>query len=164
MNRITLPERVAAVEQALGVVVPPDPILHGLARAAAELTHSELGFVTLLDDTKQFIVGHYGFDTEDDVVKLLLNPEGAPLEYSVCAQVITSGVAMTFPDVQNTEVLRDCLTGVAAYMGSPLFFDRQIVGAIGVAMNTGPHDWTAEERLAMDHLATDACREFKRRS
>ncbi|GIF05055.1 GAF domain-containing protein [Actinoplanes siamensis] len=101
--------------------------LDKIAQRTAALTGLPVSMVTLVLDTAQLIVGSCGLDDS-----WMTAAGGTPVEWSFCANTVTTGRPYVLPDTAHSEQAASPLVtvdGMASYAGVPITLAGHIVGA-----------------------------------
>lgn len=153
------PDRLRAVRaMGHGASLRDDPAFDRLARVAARLLGAPMAAVTLVDDTRQLLLGWHGA-ADGGVVE-----RERPLEQVWCRLVVGEGVPLVLDDARHDPRTRDSyplrVLGAHAYVGIPLRDgDGHVVGTL-FALDQVPRAWDAGDvallddhaRSVMDHL------------
>jgi GAF domain-containing protein len=113
-----------------------------------------VGLVSMVLDSAQFFIGSHGLDG------WLAEVGGTPIEWSFCANVVTSGEDYVVPDAavdikQATNPLVEN-DGIRAYAGAPIVVDGAILGAhcvLGYAAHNFDEEDLAEIRRGAAEIA-----------
>lgn len=138
--------RVEAAEQAADVILPPDLELEELCRCVVEDTTAESAFVSVVLADSQIIKAGWNLPATVE-----LNAR-QPLAYSVCSYVVAHDTPRSVSSVRDDRELRHCLADVGAYIGVPLHFKRQPIGALG-ALHEDGHEWTETDLFSLGAFA-----------
>jgi GAF domain-containing protein len=113
-----------------------------------------IGLVSMVLDSAQFFIGSHGLDG------WLADVGGTPIEWSFCANVVTTGEDYVVPDASadlqqatNPLVTAD---GIRAYAGAPIVVDGAILGAhcvLGYAAHNFSEEDLAEIRRGAEEIA-----------
>jgi PAS domain S-box-containing protein len=144
-------QRLQAVDRARKVL-PVTPLrLDAIARMAARLLGAPMAAVTLVArDVDQFL-GMYGMPEPFATMR------SVPLEYSLCAYVVSANEGVAVGDLLADDELADHPAaveyGIRAFAGMPLRDDRgQLVAAVTV-FDVEPRSWTGANLAVLGHLA-----------
>ncbi|GAA4609520.1 GAF domain-containing protein [Actinoplanes octamycinicus] len=111
---------------------------HITSRTAAR-TGLPISLATLVFNTAQMTVGSTGLDDT-----WIAAADGTPVEWSFCANMITTGRPYVIPDAHRSEQATNPLVtidGIASYAGVPVTVRGQIVGAHCI-LGTAAHPFT----------------------
>jgi PAS domain S-box-containing protein len=148
---LATPERLAAV-RATGLLDDGgNPLLDRLARLAARLLSAPLARVSLVTDRAYCFAGTSEIDARD------ARSRTAPLSWSLCRHVVTSGAPLEVADVRRHPLTQDGVgltdAGVVAYLGVPLTnADGSVLGAL-CAIEHRPRAWADADRETLADLA-----------
>lgn len=148
------PARLAVLRQLALLDSPTEEAFDRLTRLATKLTHTPISLVSLVDKDRQFYKSAIGLDEP------WASRREAPLEYSFCQHVVTTGEPLIIQDTREHEWVKDNRAtlehNVISYVGMPLTTsDGYELGSFCV-VDKKPRDWTAEEIAIMDDLAASA--------
>jgi PAS domain S-box-containing protein len=143
--------RLQAVDRARRTL-PVTPLrLDAIARLAARLLDAPMAAVTLVArDVDQFL-GQYGMPEPFATMR------SVPLEYSLCAYVVSADEVVAVGDLLAEEELADHPAaveyGIRAFAGMPFRDGRgQLVAAVTV-FDVEPRAWTGANLAALGHIA-----------
>ena len=154
------PRRLAAVRETGLLDTEVEAAFDRLTRFAVRLVGVPTAFISLVDENRDFYKSSCGF--------------GEPLAsaremhgVTFCHYTVQSTDPLVIPDTRADERYRDVPTvqslGVAAYVGIPLVFRDQVIGAF-CAVDVVPRDWTAHDVEALSDLAAMAISEIELRA
>ncbi|MCY7379359.1 MAG: PAS domain-containing protein [Gemmatimonadaceae bacterium] len=154
------PERLAAVRETGLLDTEVEAAFDRLTRFAVRLVRIPASFISLVDENRDFYKSSCGF--------------GEPLASSremqgqtFCHFTVQSTEPLVIPDTRADARYRDVPTvqslGVAAYVGIPLLFESQVIGAF-CAIDVVPRNWTAHDVEALSDLAAMAMSEIELRA
>ncbi|MBA4264548.1 MAG: hypothetical protein C0453_05660, partial [Comamonadaceae bacterium] len=132
---------------ALGVLdTPPDPVLDGIVRVAAQLTGCAVSVVSLVDARRQWFKARHGAEAQE-----------TPRELAFCAHAILQTELMEVPDARLDPRFADnpLVTGephVIFYAGVPLIVDGHAMGTL-CAFDYLPRQLTDTQRAVLCDLA-----------
>ncbi|MEV4283170.1 GAF domain-containing protein [Actinoplanes xinjiangensis] len=135
-----------------------NPALRGQLDTITERTAARLGLpislVSFVLDTSQFLGGSHGIDG------WIAAAQGTPVEWSFCANAVTSGQPYIVPDAttdaQQSSNPLVTVDGIRSYAGVPLILDGQILGAhciIGTETHTFTDADLAELRDSAEEIS-----------
>lgn len=131
-----------------------------LTRLAVRLVKIPAAFVSLVDERRDFYKSACGFGEPLASSRQLEGP-------TFCHYTILSAEPLVIPDTNADPVYRDVPTvrslGVAAYVGIPILFNGQVIGAF-CAIDSVPHAWTEDEVTVLTELAAVAVSEISLRA
>ncbi|AEV86721.1 histidine kinase [Actinoplanes sp. SE50] len=116
--------------------------LNRITARTAERTGLPISLATLVFNTSQMTVGATGLDDT-----WIAAADGTPVEWSFCANMITTGRPYVIPDAHHSEQATNPLVtidGIGSYAGVPLTVGGQIVGAHCI-LGTQAHQFTPEQ-------------------
>lgn len=144
------PERLRILAQTGLMDSPSEQIFDKAVRLATQITGRPIALLSLVDDERQFFKAQTGL--RDDVAEA----RGTPLSHSFCKHVVTSKEPLVVndaskdPRVSHNGAVKDL--DVTAYLGVPVRAEKdQIIGSLCV-IDPEPHEWTREERSAIQDL------------
>ena len=154
------PRRLAAVRETGLLDTEVEAAFDRLTRFAVRLVGVPTAFISLVDENRDFYKSSCGF--------------GEPLASAremhgktFCHYTVQSTDPLVIPDTSADERYRDVPTvqslGVAAYVGIPLVFRDQVIGAFCV-VDVVPRDWTTHDVEALSDLAAMAISEIELRA
>lgn len=138
--------RVEAAHQAAEVIMPPDIELEELCRQVVLDTTAEAAFVSVVLKDTQVVKAGWNLPATVPI------GEPVPLAYSVCAYVVAHDTPKVVSSVRDDREMRHCLADVGAYLGVPLHFKRQPIGALG-ALQADGHRWSDQDLFAVGAFA-----------
>lgn len=131
-----------------------------LTRLAVRLVKIPAAFVSLVDERRDFYKSACGFGEPLASSRQLEGP-------TFCHFTILSAEPLVIPDTNADPVYREIPTvrslGVAAYVGIPILFSGQVIGAF-CAIDSVPHAWTKDEVTVLTELAAVAVSEISLRA
>ena len=143
--------RLRAVDRAREAL-PVAPLrLDATARMAARLLGTPMAAVTLVGKDEEQFLGTYGMPEPFGTMR------SVPLEYSLCAYVVSADDVVAVGDMLADDDLCDhpaaAEHGIRAFLGMPLRDARnQLVAAVTV-FDVEPRAWTSAGRAALRHIA-----------
>jgi diguanylate cyclase (GGDEF)-like protein len=144
------PARLAGVRSAGLLAAERRERLKTITDLAAQLLHTPMAAVTLIDDARQHIVAHEGLGGAGEA------PASTPLSHSFCQHAVATGRPLVVPDAREHPLVHDNPAveelGVHAYAGMPLTLDGRPLGAL-CAFDREPHAWSAEDLATLRVLA-----------
>ncbi|MEO8620529.1 MAG: GAF domain-containing protein, partial [bacterium] len=156
-DRIRLdPARLAAV-RATGLLDSEiEEIFDRLTRLAVRLVGVPAAFISLVDENRDFYKSACGFGEPLATTRELTGP-------TFCHFAIQSEEPLVIPDTTSDPRYSNVPTvsslGIAAYVGIPLVFDDQVIGAF-CAIDVAPRDWAARDIDTLRDLAAITLREI----
>jgi PAS domain S-box-containing protein len=143
--------RLRAVDRARRALPVAPQRLDAVARMAARLLGTPMAAVTLVGKDEDQFLGMYGMPEPFATMR------SVPLEYSLCAFVVSADDVVTVGDMLADEVLRNHPAaveyGIRAFTGVPLRdAHNQLVAAVTV-FDVEPREWTAASHAALGHIA-----------
>jgi serine phosphatase RsbU (regulator of sigma subunit) len=149
---------VGRVRRTLGMdTAAGDPALDRLARLASRLLGVPVALVSLVDVDEQVFPGRSGIELRS-----------TPLSHSFCKTVVAERSVVTTADAREdprfaaNPAIQDL--GVIAYAGWPLMTaSGEALGAL-CAIDTMPHEWSAEDIATLHDLADAAVAELDGRA
>ena len=122
------------------------------------VTFAELGFVCLVEDTRQLLMSVSG---GRDVVA-----RSIPIEESVCRYIISGGVPLVVTDAREHPALADLRViaedGIVAYLGAPVVVDGCILGSVSVA-DYELRPWSEADIVGVQEVASAVSTELRLR-
>ncbi|MDQ2664753.1 MAG: ATP-binding protein [Gemmatimonadota bacterium] len=120
-----------------------------LTQLAVELVGVAASFISLVDESRDFYKSACGFGEPLATARHLEGP-------TFCHYTVALAEPLVIPDTRADERYRHLPTveslGVAAYVGIPLLFNGQVIGAF-CAIDTKPRDWSARDVHVLTELA-----------
>jgi GAF domain-containing protein len=134
---------------------------HRVARLTRRLLGVDTAIVSLIDRDRQVFLGHDGLCSE------LADLGESALSRSFCKYPVATGERLVIEDARVTPLQGvDTLSAdhdALAYLGVPLeVADGSVLGTLCV-LHSSPRNWSAEDLLLIDELATVALAEIERR-
>ncbi|MEV4281527.1 GAF domain-containing protein [Actinoplanes xinjiangensis] len=123
--------------------------LDRIAARTAARTGLPISLVTLVFDTAQLTAGTAGLDDS-----WIVAADGTPVEWSFCANTVTTGRPYVIADTADSEQATNPLVtidGIGSYAGVPITLAGQTVGAHCI-LGTTTHQFTSDQ-LAELHTA-----------
>jgi PAS domain S-box-containing protein len=145
------PVRLAALEATHLLDSPPEAVFDRYTRLAARLLHVPTTLMSLVAADRQF------FKSIGGRPEAWTGGHEGPLTQSFCRYVVVTGAPLIISDARIDPVPGDSLPhpdpGVLAYAGMPIVTpDGQTIGAF-CAIDSEPHNWTADEVEILADLA-----------
>ncbi len=133
-----------------------------LTRVAAATLHAPMALMTLVEAERQFYKSSFGLPQP------WASSREAPLGFTLCDRVVTSGAPVVVNDVRDDPVARQSRPitdmGIVAYAGVPLrTVEGQVIGAFSGA-DRAPRLWGASEVSLLEELSAAAMHEAELRS
>lgn len=121
----------------------PDPVLSNICNDVQARLGTDAAFCTFVNSQRAYVVG-----ASETMPSEFTQSDGISLNASFCATLINSVYAESGIVSENTRVepmLKYCPTTAlfGSWVGAPIHFRSEIVGAIGVA-DSRPHEWPAD--------------------
>jgi PAS domain S-box-containing protein len=153
--------RLAALAESGLVGSPPEEEFDRLTRLAVRLLGARVSLLTLVDDTRQYLMSAAGLPPA------LAGVRQTPLADSICRLVVSAGGPVVIPDARLDPRVRDAapvaLYGIRSYAGVPLVTAEGLaLGSLCVS-HTEPRAWTDDDLAALRDLAGVAAAEIERR-
>ncbi len=147
------PERIATLRGEELLDTPSEAAFDRLTRVATRLLGVPIALVSLVDADRQFFKSSVGLPADVDAKR------ETPLSHSFCKYVTAAGEPLIVADAREDPQLRDNPAirdlGVIAFAGFPLYAGSQPIGSF-CAIDSQPHDWSAEEIELVHDLAAMA--------
>lgn len=154
------PRRLLAVRETGLLDTEVEAAFDRLTRFAVRLVGIPASFISLVDENRDFYKSSCGFG---EPIASAREMHGQ----TFCHFTVQSTEPLVIPDTRADERYRDVPTvqslGVAAYVGIPLVFAGQVIGAF-CAIDTVPRNWTTHDVEALSDLATMAISEIELRA
>ncbi len=154
------PRRLLAVRETGLLDTEVEAAFDRLTRFAVRLVGIPASFISLVDENRDFYKSSCGFGEPLASVRELHGP-------TFCHFTVQSTAPLIIPDTRADARYRDVPTvqslGVAAYVGIPLVFAGQVIGAF-CAIDTVPRNWTTHDVEALSDLAAMAISEIELRA
>ncbi|MEV6852068.1 GAF domain-containing sensor histidine kinase [Actinoplanes sp. NPDC051411] len=151
------PARLAALHDTQVLDTPPEDDFDDIALLAAEICHTPMGMVSLVDRDRQWFKAKVGLDIRE-----------APRELSFCAYAITGAEMLEVRDARDDDRFSDnpyvtADHGLRFYAGAPVVLDGvHSVGTVCVVDNE-PRTLTAAQQRALRSLARHASAQLELR-
>ncbi|MCW2923748.1 MAG: histidine kinase [Thermoleophilia bacterium] len=143
------PSRLAAIERSDGMGAAAEA-LDRIARLVSELLGTQRAAVSLVTDAHHVFRAQVGLTQPGEV----LAPLG--LEHSFCKHVVAERAPVLVEDADEDERVRGNEVaesfGVRSYLGVPVEFDGQVLGALCV-FDGVPREWTDEDVRSLQDFA-----------
>jgi two-component system cell cycle sensor histidine kinase/response regulator CckA len=158
---LTRPDRLAALRHTTLLDTPPEEGFDRLTRMASRLLGTPVALIALVAEDRQFFKSAIGLPEP------WATRRGAPLSFSFCAQVDSSGEQLVVEDARKHALLRHSTAirelGWVAYAGVPLVTrDGQTVGCLSV-VDKMPRLWSERDIALLKDLAASAVSEMELR-
>jgi two-component system, cell cycle sensor histidine kinase and response regulator CckA len=158
---LTRPDRLAALRHTALLDTPPEEGFDRLTRMASRLLGTPVALISLVAEDRQFFKSAIGLPEP------WATRRGAPLSFSFCAQVVSSGEQLVVEDARKHPLLRHSTAirelGWVAYAGVPLVTrDGQTVGCLSV-VDKMPRLWSERDIALLKDLAASAVSEMELR-
>jgi PAS domain S-box-containing protein len=158
---LTRPDRLAALRHTALLDTPPEEGFDRLTRMAARLLGTPVALISLISEDRQFFKSAIGLPEP------WASRRGAPLSFSFCAQVVSTGEQLIVEDARKHPLLRHSTAirelGWVAYAGVPLVTrDGQTVGSFSV-VDKMPRLWSERDIALLKDLAASATTEIELR-
>lgn len=124
---------------------PRDPVLDGLVRSAATLTHCPIALVSIVDGDRSWFKARYGTELTE-----------VHKNHSFCTRVIQGDALMEVPDATQDKRFAQLplvvgSAGIRFYVGVPLFVNGVNIGTLSV-VDRKPRTLNEEQKLALHDL------------
>lgn len=147
------PNRLDALAKSGLLDTEAEAIFDRATRLATQVTGSPISLLSVVDDTRQFFKSNTGLGGDAG------DARGTPLTHSLCQHVVTTGAPLDVRDAPN-DVRDEIRTngsvhdmGLVAYFGVPVHDENgHVLGSL-CAIDTAPHNWSEEEKAALDDIA-----------
>src|SRR3954469_7250336 len=158
---LTRPDRLAALRHTALLDTPPEEGFDRLTRMASRLLGTPIALVSLVAEDRQFFKSAIGLPEP------WASRREAPLSFSFCAQVVSTGEQLVVEDARRHPLLRHSTAirelGWVAYAGVPLVTpDGQTVGSFSV-VDRMPRLWSERDIALLKDLAASAVTEIELR-
>ena len=158
---LSRPDRLATLRQTALLDTPPEEGFDRLTRMAARLLGASTSLISLVADDRQFFKSAIGLPEP------WASRRTAPLSFSFCSQVVSSGEPLILEDARKHPLLGHSPAirelGWISYAGVPLITrDRQVVGAFCV-VDKMPRLWSERDIALLQDLAGSAVTEIELR-
>ena len=149
--RLDDPERLAALQRTGLLDSAPEESFDRFTRLAAHSLQVPVCLISLVDAQRLFFKSAHGLPEP------WASARRAPLGYTFCPQVVTSGQPLELSDARAESSLRDspavATLGAVAYLGVPLATpDGQVLGSFCV-IDHAPRPWSAQDRATLERIA-----------
>jgi two-component system cell cycle sensor histidine kinase/response regulator CckA len=158
---LTRPDRLAALRHTALLDTPPEEGFDRLTRMASRLLGTPIALISLVAEDRQFFKSAIGLPEP------WASRREAPLSFSFCAQVVSTGEQLVVEDARRHPLLRHSTAirelGWVAYAGVPLVTrDGQTVGSFSV-VDRMPRLWSERDIALLKDLAASAVTEIELR-
>ena len=158
---LSRPDRLAALRHTALLDTPPEEGFDRLTRMASRLLGTPVALISLVAEDRQFFKSAIGLPEP------WASRRGAPLSFSFCAQVVSTGEQLVVEDARKHPLLRHSTAirelGWVAYAGVPLVTrDGQTVGSFSV-VDKMPRLWSERDIALMKDLASSVVSEIELR-
>jgi two-component system cell cycle sensor histidine kinase/response regulator CckA len=158
---LTRPDRLAALRHTALLDTPPEEGFDRLTRMASRLLGTPIALISLVAEDRQFFKSAIGLPEP------WASRREAPLSFSFCAQVVSTGEQLVVEDARRHPLLRHSTAirelGWVAYSGVPLVTrDGQTVGSFSV-VDRMPRLWSERDIALLKDLAASAVTEIELR-
>ncbi len=154
------PARLAAVHATGLLDTEIEAAFDRLTKLAVELVGIAAAFISLVDENRDFYKSACGFGEPFATARQIEGP-------TFCHYTVALAEPLVIPDTRADERYRHLPTveslGVAAYVGIPLLFDGQVIGAF-CAIDTEPRAWSRRDIHVLTELAQLTLREIELRA
>jgi PAS domain S-box-containing protein len=155
------PDRLAVLRDAALLDTPPEEGFDRLTRMASRLLGTPVALISLISDERQFFKSAIGLPEP------WASSREAPISFSFCSQVVSSGEQLVVEDARRHPLLRHSTAirelGWVSYAGVPLVIrDGQTVGSFSVA-DRMPRLWSERDIALLKDLAASAVTEIELR-
>jgi PAS domain S-box-containing protein len=156
------PDRLTALRHTALLDTPPEEGFDRLTRMAARLLGTPVALISLVTDDRQFFKSSIGLPEP------WATSQGAPISFSLCAQVVSTGEQLIVEDARRHPLLRHSTAirelGWVAYAGVPLVTrDGHTVGTLSV-VDKVPRLWSERDIALLKDLAASAVTEIEFRT
>jgi two-component system, cell cycle sensor histidine kinase and response regulator CckA len=159
---LTRPDRLAALRRTALLDTPPEGAFDRLTRMAARLLGTPVSLISLVSDDHQFFKSAIGLPEP------WASHRTAPISFSFCGGVVSSGEPLVLEDARRHPLLRHNPVirelGWVSYAGVPLMTrEGQVVGSFCVIDRT-PRLWSERDIALLQDLAASVVSEIELRS
>lgn len=146
LRRLARMQQLLTVARILNETLDLETLLRYIVETATDLTGTEAGSVLLLDSKGE----HLRFAAATDIKPSALRELTVPMENSVAGWVLTTGKAMTIPDVRQTEFFYVGVDEVLGFhtrsiMAVPLEIHERRIGVLEVVNKIGDRPFTDDD-------------------
>lgn len=158
---LTRPDRLTALRHTALLDTPPEEAFDRLTRMASRLLGTPVALISLVSEDRQFFKSAIGLPEP------WASRRGAPLSFSFCAQVVSTGEQLILEDARRHPLLRHSTAirelGWVAYAGVPLVTrEGQTVGSLSV-VDKMPRLWSERDIALLKDLAASVVSEIELR-
>jgi two-component system cell cycle sensor histidine kinase/response regulator CckA len=158
---LTRPDRLAALRHTALLDTPPEEGFDRLTRMASRLLGTPVALISFVAEDRQFFKSAIGLPEP------WASRREAPLSFSFCAQVVSTGEQLVVEDARRHPLLRHSTAirelGWVAYAGVPLVTrDGQTVGSFSV-VDRMPRLWSERDIALLKDLAASVVTEIELR-
>jgi two-component system, cell cycle sensor histidine kinase and response regulator CckA len=158
---LTRPDRLAALRHTALLDTPPEEGFDRLTRMASRLLGTPIALISLVAEDRQFFKSSIGLPEP------WASRRGAPISFSFCSQVVSSGEQLIVEDARRHPLLRHSTAirelGWVSYAGVPLVTgEGQTVGCFSV-VDKMPRLWSERDIALLKDLAASAITEIELR-
>lgn len=152
-------DRLEALRSLCLLDTPADPAFDRLTRLVTRILHVPVALVVLVDANRQFFKSQVGMPEP-----WATNRE-TPLSHSFCQHVVATGDPLIIQNARQHNLVHDNLAirdlDVIAYAGIPLKTDSgEVIGSF-CAIDSQPHEWSADDISILTDLAASVMTEIE---
>ncbi|MFL5403909.1 MAG: PAS domain S-box protein [Gemmatimonadales bacterium] len=156
---LTRPDRLAALRNTSLLDTPPEEGFDRLTRMASRLLGTPVALISLVAEDRQFFKSSIGLPEP------WATRRGAPISFSFCSQVVSTGEQLIVEDARRHPLLRHSTAirelGWVSYAGVPLITrEGQTVGSLSV-VDKMPRLWSERDIALLKDLAASAVTEIE---
>ncbi|HET6798306.1 MAG TPA: PAS domain S-box protein [Gemmatimonadales bacterium] len=158
---LTRPDRLAALRHTTLLDTPPEEGFDRLTRMASRLLGTPVALISLVAEDRQFFKSAIGLPEP------WASRRAAPISFSFCSQVVSTGEQLILEDARRHPLLRHSTAirelGWVSYAGVPLVTrDGQTIGSFSV-VDKMPRLWSERDIALLKDLAACAVTEIELR-
>ncbi|MBC7241868.1 MAG: GAF domain-containing sensor histidine kinase [Anaerolineae bacterium] len=155
LRRLARMQQLLIVARILNETLDLETLLRYIVETAADLTQTEAGSVLLLDSKGE----HLRFAAATNIKPSALRELTVPMENSVAGWVLTTGKAMTIPDIHRADFFYEGVDEVLGFhtrsiMAVPLEIHERRIGVLEVVNKIGDRPFTDDDMESLMILGT----------
>lgn len=146
LRRLARMQQLLIVARILNETLDLETLLRYIIETATDLTGTEAGSVLLLDSKGE----HLRFAAATNIKPSALRELSVPMEHSVAGWVLSTGKAMTIPDVRQSHFFYEGVDAVVGFhtrsiMAVPLEIRERRIGVLEVVNKIGDRPFTDDD-------------------
>ncbi len=146
------PQRLEAIRNSGMTDESADPVFDFMMEKICFDLRVPAAFISIVEPHRQF------FKSQNGLPDALANARETMLSLSICQNIIYDGAEVSISDITADDKFCSHPAryefNIIAYLGEPLFYDGQIIGAV-CAFHTKPRYWSKSDRLTLQSITSD---------